>query len=104
MSIIDFALGIAGASQQTIDNLDKAWPGFSRIAAAAKAEEPLLTQAKPHIDALIPLMTQAMPHIDALMPMLPKLYAIGMGVYPDIVAVTPTVQELIAFASSKQSS
>lgn len=101
MSVIDFALGIAGVPDQTIQDLDKAWPGFGRIAAAAKAGEPLLTQAKPHIDALIPLMTQAMPHIDALMPMLPKLYAIGTSVYPDIVAVTPTVQELIEFASQK---
>ena len=101
MSWIDIGLEVVGMPEQDVQDLDRALPGFARIAAAAKQGDPLLTEAKPHVDALIPLLAQAMPHIDALMPLLPKLYAIGKGVYPDIVAVTPTVQELIAFAQSK---
>jgi hypothetical protein len=102
MSIIDFGLSLAGVPQEEIADLDKSLPALGRIVAAAKEAEPFLTQAKPHVDALMPLMAQAMPHINALMPIVAKLYPIGQKAYPDIVAVTPTVQELVAFANARQ--
>jgi hypothetical protein len=74
MSVLDFGLGLAGLPDATIKDLDAHLPNLERIAAAAKQAEPLITQ---------------------LMPILNK-------VWPDIVAVTPLMQELIAFAKQKE--
>lgn len=74
MSVLDFGLGLAGLPEKTIQDLDAGLPALQRIAAAAKQAEPLITQ---------------------LMPILTK-------VWPDIVAVTPLIQELIAFAKQKE--
>lgn len=74
MSVLDFGLGLAGLPEKTIQDLDKQLPALERIAAAAKQAEPLLTQ-------LLPIITK---------------------IYPDIVAVTPLIQELIAFAKQKE--
>ena len=87
MSGIDFVLGLAGMPEETIQNLDRNLPGMARLAAAAKQAEPILTAAKPHLDALEPLAVQ-------LWPILQKAW-------PDIVAVTPTVEQLIDFANAK---
>ena len=73
MSILDFGLGLAGMPEDTIKDLDAHLPHLMRIAAAAKEAEPLITQ-------LIPILTKA---------------------WPDIVAVTPLAQKLIAFAKQK---
>jgi hypothetical protein len=67
-------LGLAGLSEQTIKDLDANLPALQRIAAAAKQAEPLLTP-------LFPLLARA---------------------WPDIVTVTPLIQELIAFAKQKE--
>lgn len=74
MSVLDLGLALAGLPETTIQELDKQLPTLQRIAAAAKQAEPLLTQ-------LMPIWTK---------------------MYPDIVAVTPLVQELIAFAKQKE--
>jgi hypothetical protein len=74
MSALDFGLGLAGLPEKTIKDLDTSLPALERIAAAAKQAEPLLTQ-------LMPILNKA---------------------WPDIVAVTPLVQELIAFAKQKE--
>jgi hypothetical protein len=88
MSVLDFALSLAGLPQATIEALDKDLPGLARIAAGAREAEPFLTAAKPHLDALEPLATQ--------------LWPIMQRIYPDIVAVTPTVEKLIDFANWKE--
>jgi hypothetical protein len=75
MSVLDFGLGLAGLPEATIKELDKQLPALERIATAAKQLEPLLTQ-------LMPILNKA---------------------YPDIVAVTPLIQQLIAFAKQKES-
>lgn len=75
MSILDIGLGFAGLPEPTIHELDKQLPALQRIAAGAKLAEPLLTQLMP----------------------------IWFKMYPDIVAVTPLIQELIAFAKQKES-
>jgi hypothetical protein len=74
MSVLDFGLGLAGLPEKTIQDLDKNLPALERIAAAAKQAEPMINQ-------LLPIVTKA---------------------YPDIVAVTPLIQELIAFAKQKE--
>lgn len=74
MSLLDFGLGLAGLPEDTIKTLDAQLPALERIAAAAKEAEPLITQ-------LIPIFTKA---------------------YPDIVSVTPLIQQLIAFAKQKE--
>ena len=88
MSFVDFALGLAGVPDQTIADLDKAYPGMARLAALAKQAEPDLTAAKPHIDALQPIVA--------------RLWPLAQKAWPDIVAVTPTVDELLAFVAAKQ--
>jgi hypothetical protein len=74
MSILDFGLGLAGLPEQTIKDFDANLPALQRIAAAAK-------QAEPHITALLPILTK---------------------MWPDVVAVTPLIQELIAYAKQKE--
>ena len=73
MSLLDFGLGVAGLPEATIRDLDAHLPHLGRIAAAAKEAEPLLTQ-------LMPILTKT---------------------WPDIVAVTPLVQKLIAFVKQE---
>jgi hypothetical protein len=90
VSLLDFALQLGGFPEKTIADLDRQLPGLARLAAVVKEAEPFLTQAKPHVDALVPIVEQ-------LWPILQKAW-------PDIVAVTPTVQELIDLANSKQQS
>jgi hypothetical protein len=60
--------------ETTIAEIDKQLPALERILAAE-------AQAEPHITALL---------------------AIGTKVWPDIVAVRPLIQELVAFYKSKQ--
>ena len=74
MSVLDFGLGLAGMSEATIKELDAKLSALERIAAA-------LHQAEPQITALLPIITKA---------------------WPDVVAVTPLVQQLIAFAKQKE--
>ncbi len=90
MSMLDFALGIAGVPDTTARLLDTQLPGFARLAAAMKAIEPVLTTAKPHLDALEPLIIQIWPVL--------------VKAWPDIVAVTPTVEQLIDFVNSREQS
>jgi hypothetical protein len=102
MSLLDFALGFSGMDDATIAELDAALPGLGRLAVAAKDAEPFLTQAKPHLDALAPLLAQAQPHLVALMPIATQLWPKLQKAWPDVVGVTPTVQDLIAFANSRK--
>jgi len=88
MSFVDLVLGLAGMPDKDIADLDAAWPGMARLAAEAREAEPYLTQAKPHLDALMPLLV--------------KLWPIGQRAWPDIVAVTPTIEELVQFINAKQ--
>jgi hypothetical protein len=88
MSMLDFALSIAGLPEATITDLDAKMPGFARLAAAAKELEPIITQAKPAMDRLQPLFIQA--------------YPIIVKAWPDIVSVTPTIESLLNFASTKE--
>lgn len=74
MSALDFGLGLAGMPQETIAELDKQLPALERLAALAKQLEPMLTP-------IVPLISKAL---------------------PDIAAVTPLVQQLIAFAKEKE--
>lgn len=73
MSLLQFGLGLAGMPEPTINELTKQLPALERLAAAAK-------EAEPHLVALQPIVTKAM---------------------PDILAVTPLLQQLIAFAKLK---
>jgi hypothetical protein len=76
MSALDFGLGLAGLPGETIAELDRQLPALARLAAAAKQAEPLLAP-------LLPVLQKA---------------------WPDVVAVTPLIIELIAFAKSKEAS
>jgi hypothetical protein len=74
MSLIDFALGLEGAPQQVIDDVDKALPGFARVAADLKQAAPILKQIQPQ---------------------LAQLWAIWQKAQPDIFAEIPVAQEVI---------
>lgn len=84
-SLVRIALSFAHMPEATINDLDKALPGFANDVAAFKELEPILTKAEPHLEALLPLINQAMPIIKKA--------------WPDLVSQTPTVKELIDFAS-----
>lgn len=74
MSILDFGLGLAGLPEATIKDLDAQLPALARIMVQVKL-------AEPHVTALLPIFIKA---------------------WPDVVAVTPIIQELIAFAKQKE--
>ena len=74
MTALDFGLSLAGLPQETIKDLDTHLPALARIAAAVHRAEPVINQ-------LIPILAP---------------------IWPDVVAVTPLVQELIAFAKQKE--
>jgi hypothetical protein len=85
--VIDIALKFAGMTDKEIADLEKSLPAAARLATALKQIEPILTLAKPHIDALAPLVNQMLP--------------IFQKAWPDIVSVTPTADELIVFIQGK---
>jgi len=76
VSFLDLGLALAGMPEKTIKDLNAQLPALERLAAAAKRVEPMVA------------------------PLLPEL----QKAWPDIVAVTPLVQELIAFVKQKQAS
>lgn len=107
--VVKFALGVAGLPAQVVADIDKAMPGAARIIDAAKQLEPYLEQAHPHIEAITPHLaamaphvTAMMPHLQALLPLFDKVMPILKAEYPDIVALLPTAQEIIAFVGEKK--
>lgn len=81
--ILKFALGLANVPDATVADLEKAFPGMQRLCAAAKQIEAVAQKSQPleaHIEQIEPIIKAA---------------------YPDFVAVLPTVEELIQFASQK---
>ena len=83
MSLLDMGLSLEGLPQETITQIDNSLPAFQRLAAAWKEAEPHVTILAPQIAALIPIYAKA---------------------HPDIVAVTPLVQALLAFIKNKETS
>jgi hypothetical protein len=81
--LVESALKMARMSDAEINDLSAKLPAFGRLAAALKKSEPTLAQAAPLVD---------------------QLYTELKAEWPDIVAVTPTVEELIEFVSSKGTS
>lgn len=107
--LVKFALGVAGLPPAAVADIDKAMPGAARVIDAAKQLEPYLEQARPHIEAITPHLTAMaphitamMPHLQALLPLLDKVMPILKAEYPDIVALLPTAQEIIAFVGEKK--
>ena len=82
--LIRFALGAANMPEQTINDLEKSLPGFGRIVELAKQLEPIIQRN--------------IPHLKAMEPDIPAIVGIIGKAWPDIVAVTPTIDELINFA------
>ena len=74
MRVLDFGLGLAGMPEPTIRELDAHLPHLARLVAAAKEAEPLIQQ-------MLPIINKA---------------------WPDVVAVTPLIQQLVAFAKMKE--
>jgi len=85
--MLRFALGLANMPDETVADLEKSLPGFSRLVTATKQLQPIIQKAMPHVVALEPLVQEAAPIVKAA--------------YPDLVAVIPTVQELIVFVQGK---
>jgi hypothetical protein len=76
MSMLNLGLALAGVPEKTIAELNANLPALERLAAAAKRVEPMLAPVMPEIQKA----------------------------WPDIVAVTPLLQDLIAFVKLKQAS
>lgn len=92
--LLRFGLGLAGVPESTTNDIDQQLPAMLRLSKLAKQAEPILTRNKPHIDAILP-------HLIAMKSDGLALAALMQQAWPDIVAVTPTVQELIDFANGK---
>lgn len=73
MSLLNFGLALSGMPEKTIKDLNTQLPALERLAAAAKRVEPLLAPLGPEL----------------------------AKAWPDIVAVTPLLQDMIAFAKAK---
>lgn len=73
MNLLNLGLGLAGLPEKSIVELNAQLPALERLAAEMKAAEPIITQLMPHVQKA----------------------------WPDIVAVTPLLQDLIAFAKAK---
>lgn len=92
--LLRFALSLASVPSKTVDDLDHDLPAMARIARLVRQAEPILMRNKPHIDAI-------MPHLLAMQPDALALAKIIQQAWPDIVEVTPTVEEFIDFANGK---
>jgi hypothetical protein len=88
LDVVDFAACLDGVPQQTIDDVDKSIPGFSRLAADLKQAGPILSMMRPHVDALAPLIAQ--------------LWPIFQKAEPDLVSVEPAVEDAAAFAAKEK--
>lgn len=84
---LKFAMGLASVPDHDITDLEKSLPALARLCKAAKALDPILRQAMPHLEPLKPLALQALDIVEQA--------------WPDIEAVVPTLEEFIAFANSK---
>ena len=82
-TLVRFALGLANMPAKTVADLDKSLPGFDRLCDLAKKLEPIITRNAPHLQAMAPDV--------------PAVVAIFKQAWPDLVQVTPTVDELIDF-------
>lgn len=83
--MLRFALGVANVPDDKVDELDKAMPGFARLAADAK-------QAKPILEKLAPLINQ-------IEPLAVQLWPIAVKAWPDLMAVLPVVSDYIDLAN-----
>lgn len=82
--VIRFALGLASVPEKDIDDLEKSLPGMARLVDLAKQLEPIIQRNLPHIKAIEPDM--------------PLIVNIIKQAWPDIVSVTPTIDEYINLA------
>ncbi len=92
--LLRFALSLASVPDKTISDLDHDLPAMARIARMVKQAEPILTRNKPHFDAILP-------HLVAMQPDAIALAKLIQQAWPDIVEVTPTIEEFIDFANGK---
>ena len=81
--IIDFGLKMAGLPDNVVADLDQSAPSLAKLVALAKQLEPIINKPQ----TLAQHIAQATPIIKAAI--------------PDIMAVLPTVEELVAFATAK---
>jgi hypothetical protein len=86
-NLIKIVLEFAHMPEAEIADISNKMPAVARLSAAAKELEPILTKAMPLIEQLQPLLMEAWP--------------ITQKEWPDVVAVTPTAEELAEFASQK---
>lgn len=75
MSILDLGLRFEGMSESQIKQIDAALPAFERLAAAWQ-------QAAPIITPLLPIIQKS---------------------WPDILVVTPVLQQIVTFIKQKES-
>jgi hypothetical protein len=83
----EFLLRAANVPDQDITDLEKAQPELARLFKAAKQLEPAIRKATPLIEQLWPVLVEGAPIVKAA--------------YPDFVAALGTMQEWLAFATSR---
>lgn len=96
--LLRFALGIANMPNKTVTELDGSLPGFGRLSDLSKQIEPMLKEAAPLIEQAEPHLKALLPIIAQLLPIAERAWPLLKAGYPDLVQVTPTIEDLIAFA------
>lgn len=88
MSLAEFALGLAGVPQTTIDEVEKATPGAAALLKLFKDNQPLIAKIEAVATEAAPLVMQAMPLIKQAQ--------------TELQIVLPAVQDVIAFIQKQQ--
>jgi len=83
MSVLDFALGLAGVPQQTIDDVEKVAPQTAALLKLIKDNQPLIQRAQAVAAEAVALYTQAEPLIEQAR--------------AEVAAIMPAAEEVVAF-------
>ena len=102
MSALDFAARLAGVPQQTIDEVEAAAPHTAKLLQTFKDHEDLIAQGKALLDKFGPVVAEAMPLIVQAQAFYAKLSPLIAPALKEIDAITPAVQDVLAFLKSQQ--
>lgn len=102
-TIIKIGLGLAGIPDPLIAEIESEVPGATMLIANAKKLKPILDRAQPHVAALTPLVQQGKPHALALFDLVEDAWPILQAAYPELMALLPTAERILALPSVKGS-
>jgi hypothetical protein len=100
--LVKFGLGLANVPAELVDEIDKQLPGAARLIAVAKDLKPELEKLEPLIEKAMPIYAQAQPLIAEAGPIVADVLPRLKAAWPDIVALLPVAEKVIAFVEGKK--